>query len=328
MSGKEDTRQRLDLYDAIVDSRNLSNTAKLAAWVLLRHYNANYGCAWPGYDVIARKLGCSRSTAIRAIKELVNGGWFYVSDGGGRGRSNHYTPIFSKSRTSDTVSNKTVSDVIPFPGTETVANLHQNGRKSAPKESHQCDPNPSMNPSTESTYLPRAGARDAGRLLNEKKGGGANHTAYEQRRRQDRAAIVSALADELGPQEGGSAKRDQRDRKASFLAGAAAAFGEPGNASPGSPADQARLGGAAAEAAARTRALDYHLCGQIVAPSYIGLAVRIARRWPELSLDEAGALLLSLSKEEQGALALRHLNGELPDDELWSIISYVRRGRR
>jgi hypothetical protein len=63
---------------------------------LLRHYNNKIGIAWPSYATLAKLVGVTDRTAIASVNKLIGQGWFVCVEGGGRGRSNRYTPVWER----------------------------------------------------------------------------------------------------------------------------------------------------------------------------------------------------------------------------------------
>ena len=75
--------RKLQLIRCAFRDESLNSVAKLVFAVVVDHCSANrnhenYGYAWPSYSTIADECGCGKSTAMAAMKELSEKGWFYV----------------------------------------------------------------------------------------------------------------------------------------------------------------------------------------------------------------------------------------------------------
>ena len=71
------------LLAAIHADPELSQPAKLAAFVLLSCHNNTTGKCFPSYTTIAERAAIQRRTAIKAVNQLVERGWFRRISGRG-----------------------------------------------------------------------------------------------------------------------------------------------------------------------------------------------------------------------------------------------------
>jgi hypothetical protein len=85
------TRARLQAGDDLRRNRQLSPAARLVGWEILSCVNRVSGCAFPGEEKIAERLGIAKRTVVRANKELTAVGWMEVMR---HGRHNVYYPAF------------------------------------------------------------------------------------------------------------------------------------------------------------------------------------------------------------------------------------------
>lgn len=97
--------------------------------VILDHYNASQGSAWPGITRIAGLVGAHRATAMRSVHRLEASGYVRVSRT--NGRPNRYVPDLPTSRTHATGSTVATGSTHAV---EPVAPVR-------PDPSHACDPN-------------------------------------------------------------------------------------------------------------------------------------------------------------------------------------------
>ena len=74
---------------------DMSKLAIRAGVLIALHVHSEHGFAWPGYDRIQSKLGCTKSALVRAVKELEAGRFFHVSRPAkpGRGRAVEFRPL-------------------------------------------------------------------------------------------------------------------------------------------------------------------------------------------------------------------------------------------
>ncbi len=89
-------------HKAINLSDDLSGTEKRVAAAIIDHYNRKTGRCDPSLDSIAKLLGVSRRTVIRAIGALVEKGYFHKTRHGGKFHRNSYLPIWSPFRAKET----------------------------------------------------------------------------------------------------------------------------------------------------------------------------------------------------------------------------------
>jgi hypothetical protein len=138
-TAKAVARLKYQLYDAMIRDGGPSVLQLRVAWRLIDRTNRETGDAWPSYETLADELGVNVRSVIRAIKRLIETGWFGVNPGGGRGKSNHYRPCWQR-----------VTDEPPFTATETVTgeaiNSDSRGKKTVTGES----PEPVREPLKES----------------------------------------------------------------------------------------------------------------------------------------------------------------------------------
>jgi hypothetical protein len=81
---------------------DLPGTEKRVAAAIIDHYNRKTGQCDPSLDTIAKLLGVSRRTVIRAISALVQKGYFHKTRHGGKYHRNSYLPIWSRFRAKET----------------------------------------------------------------------------------------------------------------------------------------------------------------------------------------------------------------------------------
>lgn len=74
----------------------LSQPARIMAFWLLYHHNCGTGRCDPSIPTLAAEVGVSRSTAIRAINELISAEYFTRTTRRGRNHSNTYVPALDK----------------------------------------------------------------------------------------------------------------------------------------------------------------------------------------------------------------------------------------
>jgi DNA-binding MarR family transcriptional regulator len=98
-TGPSDT---LIAHKAINLSDDLSGTEKRVAAAIIDHFNRKTGRCDPSLDSIAKLLGVSRRTVIRAIGALVQKGYFRKTRHGGKCHRNSYLPIWSRFRAKET----------------------------------------------------------------------------------------------------------------------------------------------------------------------------------------------------------------------------------
>lgn len=83
---------------------DLTPTTRHVALALSLYMSERGDSAWPGLATLVEDTGRSRSTVIRALKELEQAGWLEVRHGGGRGRPNRYRATCPKRYAGRTVS--------------------------------------------------------------------------------------------------------------------------------------------------------------------------------------------------------------------------------
>jgi DNA-binding transcriptional regulator YhcF (GntR family) len=93
-------------HKAINLSDDLSGTEKRVAAAIIDHFNRKTGQCDPGLDSIARLLGVSRRTIIRAISALVRKGYLHKTRHGGKFHRNSYAPDWSRFRAKETKWNE------------------------------------------------------------------------------------------------------------------------------------------------------------------------------------------------------------------------------
>jgi hypothetical protein len=89
-------------HKAINLSDDLSGTEKRVAAAIIDHFNRKTGQCDPSLDSIAKLLGISRRTVIRANGALVQKGYFDKTRHGGKFHRNSYLPIWSRFRAKET----------------------------------------------------------------------------------------------------------------------------------------------------------------------------------------------------------------------------------
>jgi hypothetical protein len=102
-TGPSDT---LIAHKAINLSEELSGTEKRVAATIIDHFNRKTGQCDPALDSIARLLGVSRRTIIRAISALVRKGYLHKTRHGGKFHRNSYVPDWSRFRARETKWNE------------------------------------------------------------------------------------------------------------------------------------------------------------------------------------------------------------------------------
>ena len=93
-------------HKAINLSEELSGTEKRVAATIIDHFNRKTGQCDPALDSIARLLGVSRRTIIRAISALVRKGYLHKTRHGGKFHRNSYVPDWSRFRAKETTWNE------------------------------------------------------------------------------------------------------------------------------------------------------------------------------------------------------------------------------
>jgi DNA-binding MarR family transcriptional regulator len=83
-------------HKALNLSEDLSGTEKRVGAAIIDHFNRKTGQCDPSLDSIAKLLGVSRRTVIRAIGALVQKGYFHKTRHGGKFHRNSYLPIWSR----------------------------------------------------------------------------------------------------------------------------------------------------------------------------------------------------------------------------------------
>jgi DNA-binding MarR family transcriptional regulator len=89
-------------HKAISLADDLSGTEMRVAAAITDHFNRKTGQCDPSLDSIAKLLGVSRRTVIRAIGSLVQKGYFDKTRHGGKFHRNSYLPIWSRFRAKET----------------------------------------------------------------------------------------------------------------------------------------------------------------------------------------------------------------------------------
>lgn len=93
-------------HKAINLSDDLSGTEKRVAAAIIDHFNRKTGQCDPALNSVARLLGVSRRTIIRAIGTLVRKGYFRKTRHGGKFHRNSYAPDWSHFRAKETAWNQ------------------------------------------------------------------------------------------------------------------------------------------------------------------------------------------------------------------------------
>jgi hypothetical protein len=91
---------RLDFLAALAMDQRLGAVAVRVGIILLSHRNGQTGLICPSHETLAREAGCTVRTVIRAIKDLVEAGWFALpthqyrdgKDGKRKQTVNRYVP--------------------------------------------------------------------------------------------------------------------------------------------------------------------------------------------------------------------------------------------
>src|SRR3954468_11000370 len=86
-------------HKAVSLSDDLTGTEKRVAATIIDHFNRGTGRCDPALGSIARLLGVSRRTVIRAVGSLVLKGYIRKTRHGGYYHRNSYEPIWSRFRT-------------------------------------------------------------------------------------------------------------------------------------------------------------------------------------------------------------------------------------
>jgi DNA-binding transcriptional MocR family regulator len=86
-------------HKAISLAEDLTGTEKRVAATIIDHFNRKTGRCDPALGSIARLLGVSRRTVIRAVGSLVLKGYIRKTRHGGYFHRNSYEPIWSRFRT-------------------------------------------------------------------------------------------------------------------------------------------------------------------------------------------------------------------------------------
>jgi DNA-binding transcriptional MocR family regulator len=89
-------------HKAINLADDLAGTERRVAAAIIDHYNRKTGQCDPSLDSIAKLLGVSRRTVIRAIGALVQKGYFRKTRHGGKFHRNSYLPIWSRFHAKET----------------------------------------------------------------------------------------------------------------------------------------------------------------------------------------------------------------------------------
>jgi hypothetical protein len=84
---------RMELYGAMVRSNRFSRAALQVAFVLLyQHLNGHTGRCDPAVPTLASETGLTPRGVNKALAELRESGWWQITQGGGRSRTNSYSP--------------------------------------------------------------------------------------------------------------------------------------------------------------------------------------------------------------------------------------------
>lgn len=88
----------------MVKDRKLTASAIRVGWAILNHINRDTGKGWPSYERLEKDTGMSRAAVARAVKLLLEKGYFFHKRGGGthrsrypddrRGKANIYSAVF------------------------------------------------------------------------------------------------------------------------------------------------------------------------------------------------------------------------------------------
>jgi hypothetical protein len=89
---------RLEFFGEMLKAaNNFTRSALAVAFVLLyRHINGRTGRCDPSTSTLAEETGLSARTVKSAVDELRNSGWWQITRGGGRGRTNSFLPHLEK----------------------------------------------------------------------------------------------------------------------------------------------------------------------------------------------------------------------------------------
>jgi hypothetical protein len=82
------------LLGQVMADPDLSGSAKSAAYYLLNHFNLKTEQCDPSLLGLAEQMGKHERSALRAVNELVKKGVFERAQGGGRGRTTKYKPLW------------------------------------------------------------------------------------------------------------------------------------------------------------------------------------------------------------------------------------------
>jgi hypothetical protein len=153
-------------WQRLVARSDLSQTARLAAWILALHRNIQSDRCDVSYDGIAGGIGVSRRTAIRAVAEIEARGLIAVERGGGAGIRNQFrflSPAETVTELCHRNAKKTVTEPCHPLQTKTVTNPEEKGDKSDPKTvTELCHPNKKYNKKRNKKESPAcAGVTDA-----------------------------------------------------------------------------------------------------------------------------------------------------------------------
>lgn len=136
ISARDWVNHRHSWAEAVRGEGDLSMSARMVACELaLTWSNAQTQRCDPSYDTIARRLGTSKDTVKRAVRDLIDAGWIVTIRG--RGRSNYMQFGFlSKGKVLRLKGGKNAplkgGINAPFYGSEKGAFLHGKGGKNAP----------------------------------------------------------------------------------------------------------------------------------------------------------------------------------------------------
>lgn len=76
----------------LAHDKRLSRGDLSVAIYIVDHVNKEKGVAWPSHERLAKCASIARSSAFESVKKLIALGYFKQVTGGGRSRSNRYTP--------------------------------------------------------------------------------------------------------------------------------------------------------------------------------------------------------------------------------------------
>ena len=90
------TALKLSFFDVLTCDSAVSHLEARIAWRLL-HYVGRTGLAWPSPDTLATEVDVDERTVRRAVKHLIELGYFSIASlGGGRGRTTRYRPCLER----------------------------------------------------------------------------------------------------------------------------------------------------------------------------------------------------------------------------------------